>query len=45
MILISAATGQYGRLVVEALLQKVAPKMSPSRCAIRKKLATGAHVV
>ena len=26
MILISAATGQYGRLVVEALLQKVAPK-------------------
>ncbi len=25
MILISAATGQYGRLVVEALLQKVAP--------------------
>jgi len=26
MILITAATGQYGRLVVEALLQKVAPK-------------------
>jgi len=26
MILISAATGQYGRLVVEALLQKIAPK-------------------
>jgi len=26
MILISAATGQYGRLVVETLLQKVAPK-------------------
>ena len=26
MIIISAATGQYGRLVVEALLQKVAPK-------------------
>jgi NAD(P)H dehydrogenase (quinone) len=26
MILVTAATGQYGRLVVEALLQKVAPK-------------------
>ena len=26
MILITAATGQYGRLVVEALLQRVAPK-------------------
>ena len=26
MILITAATGQYGRLVVEALLQKVAPE-------------------
>jgi NAD(P)H dehydrogenase (quinone) len=26
MILITAATGQYGRLVVEALLQKIAPK-------------------
>ncbi len=26
MILVAAATGQYGRLVVEALLQKVAPK-------------------
>jgi NAD(P)H dehydrogenase (quinone) len=26
MILVTAATGQYGRLVVEALLQKVAPR-------------------
>ena len=26
MILITAATGQYGRLVVDALLQTVAPK-------------------
>jgi NAD(P)H dehydrogenase (quinone) len=26
MILVTAATGQYGRLVVESLLQKVAPK-------------------
>src|SRR4029434_2954197 len=26
MILVTAATGQYGRLVVEALLQKIAPK-------------------
>ena len=42
MILVTAATGQYGRFVVEALLQKVAPRdVAVAGTGIRRRRATG----